>query len=76
MGPSGPREAMANMIGGLDSACRRLDRGHGKTVIMVTRDPKAAAYARRILHLDKGTLLSRSELPREIQTASINDASG
>jgi len=29
---------------------------HGKTVVMVTHDPKAAEYARRRLHLDKGTL--------------------
>ena len=26
----------------------------GKTIIMVTHDPKAAARARRILHLEKG----------------------
>jgi putative ABC transport system ATP-binding protein len=34
-----------------------LNREHGKTVIMVTHDPKAAAYAGRVLHLDKGALL-------------------
>jgi putative ABC transport system ATP-binding protein len=33
-----------------------LNREHGKTVVMVTHDPKAAGYARRRLHLDKGTL--------------------
>ena len=33
-----------------------LNREHGKTVVMVTHDPKAAKYARRRLHLDKGTL--------------------
>ena len=33
-----------------------LNREHGKTVVMVTHDPKAAEYARRRLHLDKGTL--------------------
>ena len=33
-----------------------LNREHGKTVVMVTHDPKAADYARRQLHLDKGTL--------------------
>ena len=36
---------------------RQLNREHGKTVIMVTHDPKAAEYAGRILHLDKGTLV-------------------
>jgi putative ABC transport system ATP-binding protein len=36
---------------------QRLNRDYGKTMIMVTHDPKAAEYARRILHLDKGTLV-------------------
>ena len=35
---------------------RVLNREHGKTVVMVTHDPKAAEYAERRLHLDKGTL--------------------
>src|SRR5262245_54292353 len=35
---------------------QQLNRAHGKTVIMVTHDPKAAEYARHTLHLDKGTL--------------------
>jgi putative ABC transport system ATP-binding protein len=34
-----------------------LNREQGKTVIMVTHDPKAATFARRTLHLDKGTLI-------------------
>src|SRR5262245_698277 len=33
-----------------------LNREHGKTVVMVTHDAKAAEYARRQLHLDKGVL--------------------
>ena len=33
-----------------------LNREHGKTVVMVTHDPKAAEHARRRLLLDKGTL--------------------
>jgi putative ABC transport system ATP-binding protein len=33
-----------------------LNRDHGKTIVMVTHDPKAAEYAQRRLHLDKGTL--------------------
>jgi putative ABC transport system ATP-binding protein len=32
-----------------------LNRDHGKTIVMVTHDPKAADHARRVLHLDKGT---------------------
>jgi len=34
-----------------------LNREHGKTIIMVTHDPHAAARARRTLHLDKGNLV-------------------
>lgn len=34
-----------------------LNREHGKTVIMVTHDPKAADHASHILHLDKGQLV-------------------
>jgi putative ABC transport system ATP-binding protein len=33
-----------------------LNTKHGKTIIMVTHDPHAAARARRILHLEKGSL--------------------
>ncbi len=33
-----------------------LNREHGKTIIMVTHDPKAAEYANRTLHMDKGNL--------------------
>jgi putative ABC transport system ATP-binding protein len=35
-----------------------LNRDQGKTIIMVTHDPKAAEYATRQLHLDKGQLVS------------------
>lgn len=35
---------------------RQLNREQGKTIIMVTHDPRAAEYASRTLHLDKGTL--------------------
>ena len=34
-----------------------LNRDHGKTIVMVTHDPHAAERARRILHLEKGTLV-------------------
>jgi len=39
---------------------QQLNRQHGKTLIMVTHDPKAAEYARHILHLDKGTLVEQA----------------
>jgi putative ABC transport system ATP-binding protein len=37
-----------------------LNRDHGKTVVMVTHDPKAAEFANRILHLEKGQLLEQA----------------
>lgn len=37
---------------------RRLNREHGKTIIMVTHDPAAAQFASRLIHLDKGELYS------------------
>jgi len=40
---------------------QRLNREHGKTIIMVTHDPKAAEYAHRTLHLDKGSLAETEE---------------
>jgi len=33
-----------------------LNRENGKTIVMVTHDPHAAARAKRVLHLDKGVL--------------------
>ncbi|HEY2419270.1 MAG TPA: ATP-binding cassette domain-containing protein, partial [Steroidobacteraceae bacterium] len=37
-----------------------LNRQYGKTVIMVTHDPKAASYASRQLQVDKGQLVDGS----------------
>jgi len=39
-----------------------LNREHGKTIIMVTHDPKAAEHARHTLHLDKGTLVEQATM--------------
>jgi putative ABC transport system ATP-binding protein len=33
-----------------------LNKQHGKTIVMVTHDPRAAARANRTLHLEKGRL--------------------
>ncbi len=54
--------------GNLDSQSARdvlhvlqsLAREAGRTVIMVTHDPKAAAFSSRTVHLEKGELLSAS----------------
>lgn len=37
-----------------------LNRDHGKTIVMVTHDPHAAARAKRTLHLEKGTLVAEA----------------
>ena len=35
---------------------QRLNREHGKTIVMVTHDAQAAEYASRTIHFDKGNL--------------------
>jgi len=47
------RQSAEDVLGLLQT----LNRDHGKTIVMVTHDPKAAEYARHTLHLDKGTLV-------------------
>ncbi len=39
-----------------------LNRQHGKSIVMVTHDPKAAEFAGRRLHMDKGALLDAGML--------------
>jgi len=41
----------------------RLNKEFGKSVVMVTHDPRAAHHATTIRHLDKGVLLKKGELP-------------
>jgi putative ABC transport system ATP-binding protein len=36
-----------------------LNEKHGKTIVMVTHDPRAAERAKRTLHLEKGVLLEQ-----------------
>jgi putative ABC transport system ATP-binding protein len=38
-----------------------LNRQHGKTIVMVTHDPRAADRATRTLHLEKGVLLGEAQ---------------
>ena len=38
-----------------------LNRNQGKTILMVTHDPKSAEYAPRQLHLDKGRLVEQAQ---------------
>jgi putative ABC transport system ATP-binding protein len=37
----------------------RLNKEFGKTIVMVTHDPKAAAHAHRMVHLEKGVLVEQ-----------------
>jgi putative ABC transport system ATP-binding protein len=46
------RETSESILGLL----QLLNRHHGKTIVMVTHDPRAAEYASHELHLDKGRL--------------------
>ena len=39
----------------------RLAKEHGKTVLMVSHDPRAAERARVVLHLDKGVLMEAAK---------------
>jgi len=41
------------------SLLRMINRELGRSVVMVTHDPKTTEYAQRTLHLDKGKLLER-----------------
>ncbi len=52
------RQSAEDILGML----RMLNRDHGKTIVMVTHDPKAAEYANHVLHLDKGTLVEQAAL--------------
>jgi len=42
------------------SLLQALNREHGKTIVMVTHDPKAASRASHTVHLDKGTLVNEA----------------
>jgi putative ABC transport system ATP-binding protein len=43
------------------SLLQQLNRVYGKTIIMVTHDPKAAEHARNTLYLDKGSIVARAK---------------
>src|SRR5208282_4845702 len=47
----------------------RLNKEHGKTIIMVTHDPHAARFASKIRHLEKGELLPEGQVPADYTAA-------
>ncbi|MBS0199349.1 MAG: ABC transporter ATP-binding protein [Proteobacteria bacterium] len=49
------RQSAEDILGLLQT----LNRQHGKTIVMVTHDPKAAEYATHTMHLDKGVLVEQ-----------------
>ena len=63
--PTGDLDAAA--AASVMTLLRRLHRELGRTLIMVTHDPKTASFADRILHLEKGKLVR--DQPAGIQNA-------
>jgi putative ABC transport system ATP-binding protein len=57
--PTGQLDARSS--GDVLALLERLNADFGKTIIIVTHDPHAAARAGRVLHLEKGTLMEQAE---------------
>jgi putative ABC transport system ATP-binding protein len=49
---------------------QRLNRQFGKTLVMVTHDPRAAAYATVVVHLEKGKLMPAENAAGAIRSAA------
>ena len=66
--PTGDLDATsaANVLGLL----KRLNQELGKTLIMVTHDPKSAAQAKQVLHLEKGRLVEAESADRPLERMS------
>src|SRR5438094_1089803 len=45
------------------SLLSRLNKEHGKTIVMVTHDPHAARFASKVRHLEKGAMLAEGAVP-------------
>ena len=50
----------------------QLNAELGKTIVMVTHDPKAAGRAHRMVHLEKGVLVSDAEYQAELQASLVH----
>jgi putative ABC transport system ATP-binding protein len=61
--PTGDLDAKS--AGEILELMERLNQEFEKTIIMVTHDPRAAERARRLVHLEKGTLVDAPVLRRE-----------
>ena len=49
-----------------------LNKEFGKTILMVTHDPRAASHGKRQLHLDKGSLYSDVAVPHRIAAVAVS----
>jgi putative ABC transport system ATP-binding protein len=70
----------ASSAAAIMSLLKRLHDELGKTLIMVTHDPKTAGYAEQILHLEKGRLAEQSpqgdgeDIQDAVAAAAIEEA--
>jgi putative ABC transport system ATP-binding protein len=67
--PTGDLDAVA--AASVMALLRRLHRDLGRTLIMVTHDPKTAASADRILHLEKGKLVNDGPTPADTIAGNV-----
>ncbi len=51
-----------------------LNKVHGKTILMVTHDPRSAHFARKTRYLDKGLLLPEGRTPRDWSGLGVGPA--
>jgi ABC-type lipoprotein export system ATPase subunit/ABC-type antimicrobial peptide transport system permease subunit len=58
------------------SLLRRLNQESGVTILMVTHDPQAAAFADRVIHLRDGNIerVEINNLPNQVETATQKSA--
>jgi len=59
--PTGNLDAQSATI--VMETLRTLNATAGKTIVMVTHDPRAASFGSRIIHLEKGELIRESTAP-------------
>ena len=57
--PTGDLDAKS--AGEVLTLLQRLNTEYQKTIVMVTHDPHAAERAKRVLHLEKGTLVEAQQ---------------
>ena len=60
------RQAAANVM----SLLSRLNQELGKTLIIVTHDPKTTEHARKTLHLEKGRLVEGTAISADLEATS------